>query len=427
MKEELLHFIWRTKRFDPHHLRTTEGADLQIEHTGRQNIHAGPDFEFARIKLSDTRWAGHVEIHVRSSEWYRHNHDSDKRYDNVILHVVWEEDRPVLRADGSRIPCLELNRLVSPAITDTYQQLLEAQTWIPCEQLLYRIDPLSKHIWLDSLAVERLMRKSSEIEAVSQSLAHDQEATFLIVLAGAFGQQANKEALLALFRTIPHRIILQLRHDPVLLEALLFGQAGYLGGQDITDPYYRRLSAEYGYLRRKFSLEPIPSGMWQTGRIRPAAQPPVRIAQLAALLVRHEHLLAGILACPDTLSLSSYLHTPPSAYWQQHIHFDRPGKTGRHGMSMASLQLLLINAVFPYLMWRAAYTGDETLRDRVMVMMQQLPAEANRIIRQWSRCGFDAGSALESQALIQLKQEYCDRRRCTSCHIGGRLLSGTSL
>ncbi len=425
MKEELLHFIWKTKRFDPHQLHTTEGIGLQVEHTGRQNIHAGPDFEFARIRLGDTRWAGHVEIHVRSSEWHRHGHDSDRRYDNVILHVVWEEDKPVLRADGSRIPCLELNRLVPPSIPDTYAQLLEAQTWIPCEQLLYRIDAFSKYIWLDSLAVERLMRKSSEIEALSQSLAHDQEAAFLIVLAGAFGQQANKEAFTALLRSIPHRIIRQTRCDPVLLEALLFGQAGYLDEQDTADLYYQRLSAEYSHLRRKFSLEPIPSGMWQTGRIRPASQPPVRIAQLAALILRHEQLLAGILACPDTLSLSKYLHTPPSAYWREHIHFGRPGKTGRQGMSMASLQLLLVNAVFPYLTWRAAYTGDENLRDRVVVMMQQLPAEANRVIRQWSERGFDAANALESQALLQLKQQYCDRRRCTSCHIGGRLLSGT--
>ncbi len=293
MKEEVLHYVWRTRRFDFQNLITTEGEAVEIIAPGTHNTHAGPDFFDARVRIGGTLWAGNVEMHLVASEWETHRHGEDRAYDNVVLHVVWEEDLPVLRSNGERIPCIELKKRIPAALIKTYRELLHNEHWIPCQHHFHRVPDITRQVWLDRLMVERLEAKTAFIAESLERTQQHWEETFYQILARNFGLKVNAEPFEALARSLPLNLLSKHKNNLLQLEALLFGQAGLLEGV-FEDDYPQRLQKEYAFLQHKYSLQPIAGSSWKFLRMRPANFPSLRIAQFATLIHQSAHLFSKI-------------------------------------------------------------------------------------------------------------------------------------
>ena len=424
MKEDYLHYLWRLKKFRQDDLRTTQGEPIAIEQFGTLNTDAGPDFLNARLTIGDTRWAGNVEMHLKSSDWLVHNHSQDLAYNNVILHVVLHEDVPITNSHGKRIPCLELHDRLPPALHARYLRLLHEQGPIPCHKLLPDADLPSLPLWLDRLLIERLERKATAVKATLEATRHDWEVTMLRTLARYYGGTVNGAAFEQMIERLPLPLLLRERAHA---EALVFGQAGFLS--DTTEPmddYRRQLAEAYGHLQHKHRLTPLPSVMFKFARLRPAGFPTVRLAQLAALLRQAAPLFSHIKSLESVSSLTELFATSPDSYWDTRYRFgeakaDADAKPKVPGQGL--VHSLIINAVVPVLFAYAQSRDDAAMQERVLEWLHQLKAEQNTITRIWKKLGIRATSAHQSQALIQLKREYCDAFRCLECSIGNRLLS----
>lgn len=425
MKEDFLHYLWRLARFDLRDLVTTEGEALTIQHFGHHNTDAGPDFDEARVRIGGLQWAGKVEMHVKSSEWYDHGHEQDPAYDGVILHVVLDEDQIVYRRDGSRIPCLELNGRIPAGVRGTYWRLMHNESWVPCQDRVLEVAAPVRTIWLQRVLAERLNRKMADFSIRLENCQRDWEEAFYRSLARAMGGKVNAQAMEMLASSLPLRIVLRHKHSLLQLEALLFGQSGLLPEESSEeDPYVTRLKREYALLRVKYDLRPIPVTAWRFLRMRPNNFPTVRIAQLACLYFRSGQLFGKSLAAADEKELSNMYNIGLSNYWRNHYRFgakvDRPGER-RMGTQM--VQSILINAVAPAYFTYATLRGEDRYRDRALALLEALPPENNAVIRKWHKLGWTASSAAESQALLELKKEYCEPTRCTSCGVGCTLLN----
>ncbi len=422
MKEDLLHYAWRMGRFDLRDLRTTDGRPIQILSVGQHNTtHQGPDFVDARIRIGQTLWAGSVEIHVRASEWWKHGHQRDPHYRNVILHVVLEADRLVTDHQGHPLPTLELKDRIDVELLDCYYRLMHGNGWVPCAAQLGEVRPLVRSAWLERLAAERLEQRAAHIEALLADTRSDWEEAFYRWLLRAWGTKRNAAAFEQLARLAPLRLLAHYRHSPLQVEALLFGQAGLLERSFDAD-YPLRLQREYRFLQKKHQLTPMPPGSWHFMRMRPSNFPTVRLAQLASLIVKVYPLFRRFAEARDMATITEMLDLEVSSWWRTHYTFDTearrpPGKPGKH-----FLQLLVINGLAPFLFVYAGYREDEVLRRRALDWLLDIPAERNRIISNWDAVGWKAHSAFESQALIQLHNAYCSRLRCLQCAVGHALL-----
>ncbi|WP_116126951.1 DUF2851 family protein [Lewinella sp. IMCC34183] len=426
MKEDFLHYLWRLARFDLRDLRTTTGEPVTIQQFGVLNTNAGPDFDDARLRIDGLHWAGKVEMHLRSSEWYDHGHDSDPAYDGVVLHVVLEEDRPVFRRDGSRIPCLELRHRIPAGVRNTYWRLLHNAYWVPCQTQLQRVpDPL-RALWLQRVLAERLSARSSTFAGHVEACGRDWEEAFYRTLARAMGGKVNGEAMEMLACSLPLRVLLRHKHSLLQLEALLFGQSGLLPGPEADEsPYVTQLRREYALLAVKHGLSPLPTSAWRFLRMRPNNFPTVRIAQLACLLHRSGQLFGKCLAAADARELRNMFEVSLSNYWRDHYRFGPVADRSPRRFGESAIRSVLINAVSPAYVAYARLRGDDRYRDRAMALLESLPAESNSVIRRWRSLGWAAASAAESQALLELKAAYCDASRCTSCSVGCALLNRT--
>jgi hypothetical protein len=423
MKEELLHYLWRTKRFDFTNLHTTQGESLHIFHTGEYNTHAGPDFLNAKIRIGDTTWAGNVEMHLSASEWLRHGHAADKAYDNVILHVVLEEDAPILRASGERIPCLEMKALIAPKLSSKYLELLHSEYWIPCQAQFEQVPEMTRTLWLERLLVERLEQKT---ELISQQLQQNQqnwEETFYQLLARNFGMHVNMEPFELLAKSMPLLLLAKHKNSLLQIEALLFGQAGLLES-DFQDAYSNQLKKEYAFLQKKYGLTPIRGESWKFLRLRPANFPTVRIAQFAMLIFQSNHLFSKMLAATSVEEIENMLELKLSNYWLTHYRFDKDSKKNRKRLGKDTIYLIVINTITPFLFLYGKWKSDDCYKDRAFTMLEQLPPEANHIIKNWQQLGLKPVSAYQTQALLQLKKHYCDTKQCVNCAIGNAILQG---
>lgn len=421
MREDFLHYLWRFQRFDHHHLLTTQGETIHIVDTGQPNPHAGPDFLQARVRIGGTLWAGNVEMHLRASEWAAHGHGDDRHYDNVILHVVLEEDQPVLRANGERLPCLELQRRVPPGLNKVYWRLLHQADWIPCAPQFDSVPSLTHTLWLERLLVQRL---ESRTDAIGQRLAAnngDWEETFYQLLATGLGSKVNAEPFELLSRSLPLKLLLRHKAQLLQMEALLFGQAGLLE-EEMQDDYPQRLQREYQFLRRKYDLTPIPTAAWKFLRMRPANFPTVRLAQLATSLYQSGHLFSKILAARDLTELENMFEVKLSNYWWTHYRFDKESPRRAKQLGRTTIHLLVINVIAPLLFFYGKHRGDTQYQDRALRLLEETPAEKNHVIEGWRGLGLSPDSAGQSQALLELKHHYCDRRRCLHCAVGHVLL-----
>lgn len=426
MREDFIQFIWREGRFDLRDLRTTEGASLSIQDFGRHNRDAGPDFSGGQIRLNGLQWAGNIEMHTSASEWYKHGHQTDPAYDNVVLHVVLDEDEPVFRANGERIPCLELKGRIPAGLLKSYWRLEHSKSWIPCQEQLHLVDEPVRSNFLDEILRVRISTRARAFTDRMEHAGRDWEEAFYQSLARALGGRVNADAMDMLARSVPLRVLIKHKHSLLQLEALLFGQSSLLPDQqEGEDPYLTLLRREYTLLRVKHSLRPLPVTAWRYLRLRPNNFPTVRIAQLAAMLHRTGQLFGKSLAAADARELTNMFEVKLSNYWRTHYRFGKEGKPGERRLGASSVRSILINTIAPAFVAYGEYRLDDRYRDRALNLLRDLPAENNRILRQWGRLGVPARNAGESQALLHLKKEYCDRSRCLDCAVGCHLLKRT--
>lgn len=421
MKEDFLHYLWRAKRFDLDNLRTTQGESVEILQWGEYNRHAGPDFQQARLRIGDTLWAGSVEMHLRASEWMRHRHQDDEAYRNVVLHVVLEEDEPIARNNGERLPCLELKSRIAPRLSGAYLKMLNSEHWIPCQHQFYTVPDITRRLWFDRLAVERIEQRTQSVAAVWEATQHNWEETFYRLLARGFGAKVNMEPFEQLARLTPLLLLGKYKNNLLQLEALLFGQAGMLE-RELEDEYPQKLRREYRFLQKKHHLQPMQGGQWKFLRMRPASFPTVRIAQLAALIFQSEHLFSKILAARDVAEVENMFAVKLSNYWQNHYVFEKESAPRTKTLGCDAVHLLLINTIVPVLFLFGRERGETRYQDKALELLEAVEPESNAVIENWQKLGVTPGSAYETQALLQLKQHYCDARRCLECAIGAAIL-----
>lgn len=425
MTEEFLHYIWQYRLYDPV-LLLQSGEPLQVLHPGMHNRDSGPDFFNARIRIGNTTWAGNIEIHILSSDWNRHNHQLDPGYDNVILHVVWRDDAPVCRKDGSIIPTLQLDGLYNIYAWKNYLAFMASQQWVPCETQLSRIDPFIRNAWLDRVLVERLERKALQVEHILTLTRHDWAQAFYRLLAQNMGFKLNNQAFEMLAQSLPFQFLSKHTHDLFQLEAMVFGQAGLLE-KLYKDDYPRRLKKEYDFLKKKFDLTPIDAHLWRFMRLHPGNFPTIRLAQFSAIIHHSAAIISELFSSTDVATYQKLFGAEASEYWSTHYMFDKPSAARRKTLGVASVNLLIINLVAPMLVAYGRWKGDVTKAEKAVDLLMQVMPENNVIIRKWAALGMAAENAASTQALIELKTQYCDSKKCLSCSIGNELLSGAQV
>ena len=413
--EQLLHYVWKHKLFPLKPLLTAEGESIEIIDPGQANYNAGPDFFNAKIKIGGVVWVGNIEIHQQSSEWERHGHHLDSNYDSVILHVASEIDASVRRSDGETIPQLELH--CPGYLSDNYRQLIEADRYPACYRLIPALPKLLLHSWLSRLQTERFEQKTDKIMQLLGRHRKDWEHVFFIILARNFGFGTNSDAFELWAETIPLQAVNKHRDSLFQIEAFFFGQAGLL--QEVpADEYTDRLMKEYTYLSHKFGLKPSANSRWKLLRMRPDNFPHVRIAQLASFYYRSQGLLSALMEAQSLKSLRDMLRCGTSEYWLTHYVFGEASPPHPKTLSNQTIDLLVINTVIPFLYAYGKYKTDNILIQRANGLLEEMRPENNFIVRIWKECGLEAAHAGDSQALIQLKKNYCDIKKCLYCRIG---------
>lgn len=426
MKEEFLYYLWAQLAFDRTELRTTAGEPISIIATGIRNADAGPDFAAARLRIGDVEWSGSVEMHLRASDWQRHRHQHDAAYDQVILHVVWEADSHVYRQDGSLIPVLELRTRVAPELLRSYDRLLTAEATLPCAAQLSGVPGVIRTVMRERALLERAQAKAERLASVLAATGTDWEATTWLTLLAGFGFKTNEDPMRRLGQALPWSLVRRYRSQQAEVEALLFGQAGLIPPPaEAEEPYVTSLRKTWLHLQHKHQLEPtaaLRAQEWKFGRMRPANFPTVRLAQVAALLVRHEHLLAGLRgAGASSQQMAAFFLAPVSPYWQMHYQFGKKSAAPSR-LGAASMQRLVMNVAVPILVAYGRYHQRPGDVEEALALLDRLPAEHNRVLTPYESLGFENRSAADSQGLLGLWQGYCAPRACLRCAIGANIL-----
>lgn len=413
--EQLLHYVWKHKIFPLKELKTTTGQQVEVIDTGLANTDAGPDFFNAKLKLDGVLWIGNIEIHERSSDWFKHGHHADTGYNSVILHIASEIDTEISRSNGERIPQIQL--ICPEAVRTNYKELLETDSYPPCYRIIPSLPPFTAHSWMTALQMERFEQKATLLNERLKRCQGNWEDAFFITLARNFGFGLNGDAFETWAHRLPFRAVDKHRNDLFQIEAIFFGQAGILEDSD-GDGYYLRLKKEYTYLQHKFGLIPMDASLWRFLRLRPANFPHIRIAQLACLYHRAYGLLSRIMETETLQGVRDILKGGTSEYWLTHYTFGGSSPSRQKFLSNTSLDLLIINTVVTFLYAYGLHKGNRVLCARAGSFLEELKAENNYITRMWEQCGMKASNAADSQALIQLKKEYCDKKKCLYCRIG---------
>ena len=413
--EQLLHYVWKHKIFPLKELKTTTGQHVDVIDTGLANTDAGPDFFNAKLKLDGVLWIGNIEIHERSSDWFKHGHHADAGYNSVILHIASEIDTEISRSNGERIPQIQL--ICPEAVRTNYKELLETDSYPPCYRIIPSLPPFTAHSWMTALQMERFEQKATLLNERLKRCQGNWEDAFFITLARNFGFGLNGDAFETWAHRLPFRAVDKHRNDLFQIEAIFFGQAGILEDSD-GDGYYLRLKKEYTYLQHKFGLIPMDASLWRFLRLRPANFPHIRIAQLACLYHRAYGLLSRIMETETLQGVRDILKGGTSEYWLTHYTFGGSSPSRPKTLSNTSLDLLIINTVVTFLYAYGLHKGNRVLCARAGSFLEELKAENNYITRMWEQCGMKASNAADSQALIQLKKEYCDKKKCLYCRIG---------
>lgn len=420
--EQLLHYVWKHKIFPLRELKLSDGRQLEVINPGIHNTNAGPDFLEAKIKIDDTVWAGNVEIHTRTSDWFRHHHDTNPIYDNIILHVTADIDCQLFDSNGREIPQVEV--AIPQYVKDNYEHLAASDVTPRCRNILSSIPTFNIHSWMSYLQVERLEERTSQLLDRRERLNQNWEDTFFVTLARSFGFGKNGDAFEQWAHSIPMGAVGKHRDNLFQIEAIFFGQAGLLDeDSDNLLPqnkeYYLRLQREYRYLRQKFSLTPIDSSRWKFLRLRPQNFPHIRIAQLAMLYYSQSINLSKVLSAESVDEIAKLLDTHVSDFWQTHFNFHgEESASSDKQLSKAMKRSIIINCIIPTLFAYGRYKRDEPLCQKAFGLWEALPAEANSIVQSWIEAGISPQNAADSQALIQLTKHYCIPHDCLRCRFG---------
>lgn len=439
--ELLLHYVWQHRLYDGSRLSTTDGKSVEVIDAGLHNTNAGPDFFNAKVRIGGTMWVGNVEIHDRASDWLRHGHTADTAYNNVILHVVGADDYQATTAAGEALPQMVLS--VPDEVRRNYRQLLAEERYPPCWRVIPHVPMLKKHAWMSALTAERLEGKMQRLLTYLERTGGDWEQTFFAALARNFGFGVNGEAFEDWAFHIPPQTIVKHRDDLFQVEAFFMGQAGLLEPERVSeerrDDYYTRLLREYRYLQHKFSLTPMDGKAWRFLRLRPQNFPYIRLSQFATLYSRCGIDFSRLIEAQDAAAIRRLLHTGTTDYWSRHYTFGKALPKSKKSavssgetphpltLSATSLDLLIINTAAPLLFTYGRKRMDETLCERAFQLLEQTAAEHNFITRSWELAGLGVENAADSQALIQLKKAYCDRKDCLRCRFGAEYLCAKGL
>ena len=424
--ENLVRYVWKHRLFPLTPLQTTDGHSVEVLHPGTENRHDGPDFFNAKVKIGETLWVGNVEVHGKASDWMQHGHDTNKRYDSVVLHVVGMVDRTIVRTDGTLIPQLQLE--IPKSIVANYDELRKTEHYPPCYRVIPELSTLTVHSYLSSLLCERLDMRAEQIALRYETHEKNWDDALFSTLARNFGFGTNGDAFDEWARRMPFRAVDKHADNLLQVEALFFGQAGLLEEDAVPsyyraaladDVYFQSLKKEYQFLAHKFELRPIDYTQWRLLGMRPANFPHVRLAQLAMLYHEHRICVSRLMNAPDRLAIAEMLRVGTSAYWDTHYVFGSTTSVPvKKRVTDNAVTLLLINSVAPFYYSYGCRKGSEQHCEQAVALLEQLKAENNYIIRSWEDCGLRVKNAADSQALIQLKKFYCERRDCLRCRIG---------
>lgn len=420
MKEDFLHYLWKFKKFDTLNLQTVRNESITIIRTGDYLELAGPDFFNAQIAIGDQKWAGNVEIHLKSSDWYVHGHENDAAYENVILHVVWEHDTDIYGKNNRQIPVLVLKDYVSSDLLLSYNALIIPKSWIFCEKSIGEIDEFVFKNWQERLFLERLERKSKFIYDLLEETNHDWEAVLFSLLAKNFGLNTNGNSFLQIAKSIPFSIIRKESFEVENLEAMLLGTSGLLNDEK-EDVYFIDLKLRYYYLLNKYQLEKQHVDTVQFFKHRPDNFPTIRLSQLANLYHKHQNIFSKIIDLKSVKSVYDLLGVSASLYWQNHYQFDKKSIRKPKVLSKAFLDLIIINTIIPI---QFAYSNmrNESISEDLIAFMNEVTPEKNAIIDKFDSFGISCENAFETQSLLELKNEYCNQKACLKCALGMNLL-----
>ncbi len=421
--EDFLHYIWKFRLFERTALRTTDGEEMEVYSAGLAHIDGGPDFQNARIRIGDTTWAGNVELHISSADWNRHGHQTDGAYSTIILHVVYRNDAPLIMPDGRKVPTLELADRIPEELYQRYHSLIFSnQTFIPCEGNIKTVDELTMRNWITRVLVERMEKRSEAVIAALDTNRGDWEETFYCLLAAQFGFKINALPFELLARSLPQIILAKHKHNHLQIEALIFGQAGFLE-DDLIDEYPQKLKKEYSFLRKKYDLIPIEKHLWKFLRLRPQNFPTVRLAQFAALVISSNHLFSKILEVKDVAALYNlFAGAKVNPYWETHYRFDTESKPSAKNMGDSSINILLMNTVAVTLFSYGKYLQKPHYISRCLQLLEFLSAEKNHITDNFVNLGVKITNAFESQGVLELKNNYCNHKKCLHCAVGNQIL-----
>lgn len=406
--EQLLHYVWKHRMFPLGELHTTptaveEPATVEVIDPGLHNFGAGPDFFNAKIRIGRQLWVGNVEIHLRASDWYRHHHETDPAYNNVVLHVVQMKDCEVETEDGQTLPTLELP--IPAEVEANWRELMAEEAYPPCYRVIPQLSKLLVHSWMSALTVERLETKTERINHWLKQTTGNWEQTFFIILARAFGFGNNSDTLERWAASINPQHICKHRDNLEQVEAFFLGTAGLLR-EEVVGKREEVLMREWRFLQAKFGLTPLPRSAWKMGRLRPQNFPQVRLRQLAELYHSQRLDLSRVLSAKSIDELRALL----------------AARTEEYTLSEASIDLLIINAVAPTLFAYGRSHQDEDLTERAFTLLEAIKPEHNFITRSWAKAGIASQHAADSQALIELRTRYCDRKDCLRCRFGAEYM-----
>lgn len=422
MKEDFLHYIWQNKKFDVLNLATSKGEPVAIHHVGYVNTNAGPDFFNAQITISNQKWAGNVEIHVKSSDWYLHGHETDSNYDNVILHVVWEHDVDVFRKDNSEIPVIQLKDYINESIINNYRKLDRSKfKWINCESEFVNTDNFMLSNWFERLYIERLHDKTEFIERLLEKSSNNWEAVLFWMLSKNFGLKVNGDAFFNLSQSFDFSVLRKLQSKPLQVEALLFGQAGLLE-DDVQESYYKTLKSDYLYLKKKFNLEYSLFCKPVFLRLRPNNFPTIRLSQLASLYSSEFSLFSKLKTIDKLDDFYELLTVNTSQFWETHYTFSKTSKAVKKQTTKRFVNLLLINTIVP-LQFAYSKQRGKSLDDYVLRILSEIKSEKNSVVDKFFDLKPLEDNALTSQALLQLKNKYCDKNQCLHCAVGNMIIA----
>lgn len=421
INEDFLHYLWKYKLLFPNKLITTTGENIEIKKTGFHNFNSGPDFTDARIVIGNTEWSGNVEIHIKSSDWIKHKHHTDKAYNNVILHVVLQNDVEIKNTSGVVIPCLEINAAFNKDLFTNYSELAQSTNKIACSNQFKDVNPFIKNNWIDRLLVERLEQKSSRIEELLKTSNNNWDEVFYKVLLRNFGFKKNDIPFELVAQNLPFSVIAKHIDNKVQVEALLLGVAGFL---DISsnDVYIKTMQNEFVFLANKFKLKKLEVSNWHFLRMRPANFPTIRLAQLSELLFSAKHLFSTLLIETNFEKAKKIFFVNTSPYWDTHYLIDKNSELKVKKIGESAIENIFINTVCPMLFVYGKYKQNDELMQRAQDWLQKIKPEKNSIIEKWQNIGEKAKNAHHSQALLQLYNNYCSSKKCLSCAIGLEIL-----